>query len=130
LPEDRSSSGTAEHFLRCRDGAQPQLKAERITMMKTEIPFNAKRVPLRPVALGEVTGHHHSFLSNVQDLDVGDLVEMYEGEDGNTYVRVKGEPGAVSLVHQEHKPHLVEPGEYSVVIQQENTDWGARPVAD
>lgn len=96
--------------------------------MKSKIPTNAKRIPLRPVALGEVTGHHHSFMSNVET-DVADLVEMYE-KDGVTYVRVLGEPGEVSLVHQEHKAHVVPPGEYSVTIQQENTDWGARPVAD
>lgn len=99
-------------------------------MMATKIPTGAKRITLRPVALGEVTGHHHSFMSNVADVDVSDLVEMYEGADGKTYVRVLGEPGAVSLVHQEHKAHEVPAGEYSVVIQQENTDWGARPVAD
>jgi hypothetical protein len=93
------------------------------------IPDNAKRIPLRPVALGEVTGHHHSFMSNTGE-DVADLVEMYEGEDGQTYVRVLGDPGSVSLVHQEHKAHVVPPGEYKVTIQQENTDWGARPVLD
>jgi hypothetical protein len=101
---------------------------ERIIMMKSKIPQNAKRIPLRPVALGEVTGHHHSFMANVE-VDVADLVEMYE-ENGTTYVRVLGEPGDVSLVHQEHKAHVVNPGEYSVTIQQENTDWGSRPVAD
>jgi hypothetical protein len=94
------------------------------------IPETAKRVKLRPVALGEVTGHHHSFMSNTATADVADLVEMYEAPDGKTYVRVLGEPGEVSLVHQEHKAHVVAPGEYSVTIQQENTDWGARPVLD
>jgi hypothetical protein len=98
-------------------------------MMKSVISKTAKRVPLRPVALGEVTGHHHSFMSNVEDVDVADLVEMYE-ENGMTYVRVLGDEGAVSLVHQEHKAHVVPPGDYSVTIQQENTDWGAKPVVD
>ncbi len=99
-------------------------------IQKNKIPKDAKRIPIRPVALGEVTGHHHSFMSNVAEIDVADLVEMYEGADGSTYVRVLGEPGAVSLVHQEHKAHVVPAGEYAVTIQQENTDWGARPVAD
>lgn len=99
-------------------------------MMQSKIPENAKRIPLRPVALGEVTGHHHSFMSNVAEADVADFVEMYESEDGQIYVRVKGGDGDVSLVHQEHKAHVVSPGEYSVTIQQENTDWGARPVVD
>lgn len=95
-----------------------------------KIPAGAKRISLRPMALGEVTGHHHSFMSNVAEKDVADLVEMYEAEDGQVYVRVLGDEGAVSLVHQEHKAHVVSPGEYSVTIQQENTDWGARPVVD
>ena len=99
-------------------------------MTKNKIPGDAKRVPLRPVALGEVTGHHHSFMSNIQEVDVADYVEMYEGADGVLYVRVLGEMGDVSLVHQEHKAHVVPPGDYSVTIQQENTDWGARPVVD
>jgi hypothetical protein len=98
-------------------------------MMESKIPEKAKRISLRPVALGEVTGHHHSFMSNVEG-EVANLVEMYEGEDGETYVRVMGEPGEVSLVHQEHKAHVVPPGEYAVTIQQENTDWGARAVVD
>lgn len=98
--------------------------------MSSKIPATAKRIKLRPVALGEVTGHHHSFESNVAEVDVADLVEMYEGADGEIYVRVSGDAGAVSLVHQEHKAHVVAPGEYSVTIQQENTDWGARPVVD
>jgi hypothetical protein len=96
---------------------------------KNRIPVTAKRIALCPVALGEVTGHHHSFMSNTET-DVADLVEMYEDPDGMTYVRVLGEPGDVSLVHQEHKAHVIAPGEYSVVIQQENTDWGARSVVD
>jgi hypothetical protein len=97
---------------------------------KQAIPATAKRIPLRPLALGEVTGHHHSLMSNVAETDVADLVEMYEGEDGKTYVRVLGEPGDVSLVHQEHKAQVVPPGDYSVTIQQENTDWGTRQVID
>lgn len=99
-------------------------------MKKIMIPSNAKRIPLRPVALGEVTGHHHSFMSNAAEAEIADLVEMYEGKDGETYVRVLGEPGEVSLVHQEHKANVVAPGEYAVTIQQENTDWGSRPVLD
>lgn len=99
-------------------------------MMKSVIPATAKRVPLRPVALGEVTGHHHSFMSNVAEVDVAELVEMYESEDGKTYVRVLGNSGDVSLVHQEHKAQVVPAGDYSVTIQQENTDWGSKPVVD
>lgn len=99
------------------------------------IPNDATRIPLRPAALGEVTGHHHSFVSNTA-VATEELVEMYE-KDGQTYVRISGEPSAaeaawpdVSLVHQEHKAHTIPAGDYVVVIQQENTDWGSRAVLD
>ena len=108
---------------------QNALRQGDVMLRPSQIPNTANKVSLRPAALGEATGHHHSFMSNVET-DVSELVEMYEGADGNTYVRVLGEPGAVSLVHQEHKAHFVNPGEFAIVIQQENTDWGSRAVLD
>ena len=92
------------------------------------IPTDAKRVKLRPIALGERTGHHHSLMSNVET-PVEDLVEMYE-KDGQTFVRILGEPESVSLVHQQHKAHTIAPAEYVYVPQVENSDWGTRQVAD
>jgi hypothetical protein len=98
-------------------------------LLKTAtIPTDAKRVKLRPIALGERTGHHHSFISNVET-PLEDLVEMYE-KDGQTFVRVLGEPESVSLVHQQHKAHTVAPDEYVYVPQVENSDWGTRQVID
>lgn len=97
-------------------------------MLRPEtIPTNAKKITLRPLALGEKTGHHHSLLED-PGVTMADQVQMYE-KDGEVYVSVKGD--GVSLVHQEHKahPHIV-PGDYKVVIQQENTDWGSRAVLD
>lgn len=94
------------------------------------IPATAKKVPLRPIALGEATGHHHSLMAD-PGVALEDVAEMYEveaGEGAGTYLRINGE--GVSLVHQEHKAHAIAPGEYQVVIQQENTDWGAQPVRD
>jgi len=98
--------------------------------MKTNIPQNAKRIPIRPLALGEKTGHHHS-LCTLDETPVEDVCEMYEVEgDGGvkTYLRVTAE--GVALTHQEHKTQTIPPGEYEVTIQQENTDWGAQPVQD
>ena len=92
------------------------------------IPTDAKRVKLRPIALGERTGHHHSLMSNVET-PVEDLVEMYE-KDGQTFVRILGEPESVSLVHQQHKAHTIAPAEYVYVPQVENSDWGTRRVED
>ena len=96
------------------------------------IPANSKRIKLRPLALGEVTGHHHSLCSTNSNVALDDVAEMYElaNDQGitETYLRITGD--CVALTHQEHKTHAVAPGEYRVVIQQENTDWGAAPVRD
>lgn len=100
-----------------------------VLFMPASIPQTAKRIKNRPVAYGEVTGHHHSLMANVET-PVEELVEMYEGDDGKTYVRVLGEPGEVSLVHQQHKAQTIAPAEYVYVPQVENSDWGTRPVVD
>jgi hypothetical protein len=95
------------------------------------IPGNAKRIQLRPLALGEVSGHHHSLCSADSSVALDNVAEMYELKNDNgvtTYLRITGD--CVALTHQEHKAHLVAPGEYKVVLQQENTDWGAAPVRD
>ena len=98
-----------------------------VMLRPSAIPTDAKRIVLRPVALGEVTGHHHSFMSNTA-VATEELVEMYE-KDGQTYVRVN-QDAAAALVHQEHKAHTIPAGDFVVVIQQENTDWGSRAVLD
>ena len=95
-----------------------------------KIPKNAKHIPLRPLALGEKTGHHHS-LCTIDETPVEDVCDMYEVETDTgvkTYLRVTAE--GVALTHQEHKTQPVAPGEYEITIQQENSDWGARPVVD
>ncbi len=94
------------------------------------IPENAKRIPLRPIALGEVTGHHHSLMAD-PGVCLEDAAEMFEvaTDDGvQTFLRITGD--GVRIVHQEHKASPVAPGEYRVVIQQEQADWGTRQVAD
>lgn len=96
-------------------------------MMRTQaIPADAKRIEVRPLAYGEKTGHHHS-LAVAEPLAIEDCVEMFE-KDGQIFVRIKDE--GVALTHQEHKSHAIPAGDYKVVIQQENTDWGARAVLD
>lgn len=100
-----------------------------VLLKPAKIPAGAKKVPLRPIALGERTGHHHSLMSNVAERRIEELVEMYE-KDGQTFVRVLGEPEEVSLVHQQHKAHVIEPGEFVYVPQVENSDWGTRQVID
>ena len=116
------------------------------------IPGDAKRIALRPLALGEKTGHHHSLVALEEGLDVNDFAEMFEvivgAAETITCVRVKKD-GAVGLSHQEHKAHAISatkpvgirqgdvllaplqtPGDYEVIIQTEVTDWGRAAVID
>jgi hypothetical protein len=109
--------------------------------MSKMIPSNAKRIPLRPLAFGEKTGHHHSLMAD-PGVCLEDVAEMFEvqTDDGvKHFLRINGEGvsavdgdgSGISLVHQEHKAHpSIAPGSYEVVIQQENTDWGSRAVLD
>jgi len=99
-------------------------------MKETKIPAAAVRIPLRPLALGEKTGHHHSLMANpgVAIEDVAEMFEIATPDGSRHFLRVTGE--GVSLVHQEHKAHVVPLGEYEITIQQENTDWGSRAVLD
>lgn len=98
--------------------------------MKTMIPADAKKIPLRPLALGEKTGHHHSLYAE-GGVVLEEVAEMFEvtTEGGvKHYLRVTAD--GVSLQHQEHKTHAVPPGEYEVTIQTEVTDWGRAAVQD
>jgi hypothetical protein len=95
------------------------------------IPKNAKKIALRPLALGEKTGHHHSLYIEAGGVALEDAAEMFEVEtEGGVkhYLRITAE--GVSLQHQEHKTHAVPPGEYEIVIQTEVTDWGRAKVID
>src|SRR5580658_6868476 len=98
--------------------------------MKQLIPAGAKKIPLRPLALGEKTGHHHSLYAE-PGVVLEEAAEMFEvtTEDGvKHYLRITAD--GVSLQHQEHKTHAIPPGEYEVTIQTEVTDWGRAAVQD
>lgn len=101
-----------------------------VLLMLAPVPEGAKRIPNRPIALGEKTGHHHSLMTS-SGVGLEDAVEMYEVEtpDGvKTFMRITDE--GVSLVHQQHKAQPIAPAEYVYVPQVENTDWGTRQVVD
>jgi len=104
------------------------------------IPQQAKRIPLRPLAFGEVTGHNHRLVSSEGGVAVEDACELYEldTEDGEKKHLLRVTAEGISLIHADgdslqtadHQPHVVPPGEYDVIIQEETTDWGTRQVAD
>lgn len=72
------------------------------------------------LALGEVTGHSHTVT-----LEGSELLESVE-----TLERWMTLPSETEIVHQEHDPITVPPGQYKIVIQQEYTPAGVRNVAD
>jgi hypothetical protein len=94
------------------------------------IPTGCKRIKLRPFALGEVTGHSHQVMPGYED-----AVEMYEGADGEIYVRIVGEVD-VPVIHEDHDPTgtksiLPKGWEGRVVIAAEyDEEEGFRSVAD
>ncbi len=72
------------------------------------------------LAYGEVTGHCHK----VDNLTVAEVLEIENG----LYLRV-GEDG-VRIIHDEHAPITLEPGNYEIEIQREYSPQEIRNVAD
>lgn len=72
------------------------------------------------LAEGEVTGHAHK----VETLEHTEVLEIGSG----LYLRV-GEEG-VRIVHEEHAPITLPPGNYEVEIQREYSPAAIRNVAD
>jgi hypothetical protein len=72
------------------------------------------------LAYGEVTGHAHK----IENLAHAEVLEIERG----LYLRV-GDEG-VRVVHEEHAPITLPPGNYEVEIQREYTPEAIRNVAD
>jgi len=79
------------------------------------------------VAYGEVTGHHHSLLTEdlarAEVLEIGAGLFVHVSEDG---VRIEG----ATFTHQEHGPVFLPPGKYQVRIQREYAPHEIRNVID
>ena len=79
------------------------------------------------VAYGEVTGHHHSLmtedLTRAEVLEIGDGLFVHVSEDG---IRIEG----ATFTHQEHLPVTLPPGDYEVRIQREYAPDEIRNVID
>jgi len=89
-----------------------------------EIPSGLKRTKKVTLALGEVTGHHHTIY--------GGAVGFADDENGLAdYFEVNAGSGeGATLTHQEHKNITIPPGKYQKVIQTEYTPQALRNVAD
>lgn len=72
------------------------------------------------LAEGEVTGHAHK----VEDVSVAEVLEVGEG----LYLRVA--ENSVRIIHEEHAPITLAPGNYEIEIQREYAPAAIRNVAD
>ena len=102
-----------------------------VGFVRGSIPAAAKRVPLRPFALGGVTGHSHRVVTSDEP-----LIEMYE-LDGKTYVRVSGDCDGVHIQHEDHDPAATKSvlpagweGEVVIAAEYDEEEEGFRRVAD
>ena len=66
-----------------------------VGFVRSAIPVDAKRITIRPFALGEATGHSHRVAPTEEP-----YIEMYE-KDGETYVRALAD---VHVLHEDHDP--------------------------
>ncbi len=92
-----------------------------------EIPLEKGRIVL---AHGEVTGHAHAIAVDPAAVVNAAIrkAQLFAAPSGDVYLHVK-EP--VSLTHEEHTQHNIQPGFYEVPIQVDMTaDKMPRRVAD
>lgn len=92
----------------------------------SELPSGLVKTKKVTLALGEVTGHHHTIFS-------GATGYASVGEDPNValaeYLTIDSPTGA-DLVHQEHSTITIPTGTYKSVIQVEYSPEEIRKVAD
>lgn len=91
------------------------------------VPAGVKPVPLESgrlvLAHGEVTGHAHVVVGDAELFAASDVAELEE-----RFLRVEQE--GTEIVHDEHSPITLPPGNYRVLRQREYSPEGIRSVAD
>ena len=104
-----------------------------VGFVQCAIPTDAKRIKIRPFALGEVTGHSHRIIE--ADHEGAEMFEV-AGENGEvlTFLRVTKE-GGISIQHEDHDPtaaisKLPQGWEGAVRIAGEYHPAGVRSVID
>jgi hypothetical protein len=93
-----------------------------VFVQQSDIPKDAKPIlgPRIVLADGEVTGHQHVIVADPT------ICVAYE-KDGKIYLHVES---PVDLVHEEHAPVTLPPGDYVSYIQREYDPLGTQRVAD
>jgi hypothetical protein len=97
------------------------------------IPVNSVPAGFKPLrssqvtlALGEVTGHHHSIYDNA----TGYVADATEENPQVLAEYVVVESGTADLTHQEHDTISLPPGTYQSIRQSEYAPGALRNVAD
>jgi hypothetical protein len=108
-----------EHRMQFRQGDVLIAKTDRIPDGLTEVPRDNGRVIL---AYGEATGHAHAVVGDAELLGA-DIAEM-----DRRFLRVLGE--GAEVVHDEHDPIALPPGDYEVIGQREYQPEAPVRVAD
>lgn len=90
-------------------------------LIKKVLSIKGQKLNHLTLAKGEKTGHHHTITEGEADL--------YE-QNGVLYLRVNSKEA--TLTHQEHKPVVIEKGDYEIGIVREYDHFAeeARSVAD
>lgn len=87
------------------------------------IPSTVKRTKSPTLALGEVSGHHHTFRD-------GGAVGFADDEKAPTVDFVRVTANQSTLTHEEHSPITFPKGDYESLKQVEDTSEEVRPVQD
>jgi hypothetical protein len=85
------------------------------------VPATATKLNRAELAYGEVTGHSH----RIEDLTAAELLA-----DGDSLYMTVSAEGGVTIRHEEHAAQVIPPGNYEIVGQVEDTEWGERAVVD
>ena len=87
------------------------------------IPADSKEIKNPTLALGEVSGHHHTFRD-------GGAVAFADDEQAVTADHVRVTADEAVLTHEEHAPITFPKGDYESLKQVEDTGAEVRRVAD
>ncbi len=91
--------------------------------LSSPIPATAKRIKSPTLALGEKTGHHHTFSE-------GGAVAFADDERSPVAEFVEVTAPEAPLTHQEHSTIVYPKGGYESLKQVEDTSEEVRPVQD
>lgn len=85
------------------------------------IPATASKLNRAELAYGEVTGHSH----RIEDMTAAELLA-----DGDKLYMTVSADGGVTIRHEEHAAQVIPAGNYEIVAQVEDTEWGEQAVVD